>query len=199
MIKSANLRVVCKKAATTLIILLVYMFGLGIPLPFAQMTHQYHELIQNTEIGLVSAVSGAQLQHLSLFMVGLNPFMIAMLIVQILMLTRLFGFDTLSSKQMLGMQQLFTLLLALIQSATITFGFHITSSTFKSLAVILVLTAGSMFVVWLGNLNSQFGIGGTMTLIIFNLITMSIPMLADAIKNTAKLPHASFLFAIGRL
>lgn len=196
MVKSANLRVVRKRAVTTLFILFVYMFGLGIPLPFAQMTHQYHEMIKNTAIGMASAVSGAQLQRLSLFMVGLNPLMIAMLIVQMLMFTRLFGFDTLSSKQVIGMQQIFTLLLALVQSATITFGFHLAGSVLRSLAVVLILTAGSMFVVWLGNLNSQFGIGGTMTLIMFNLITMSIPMLNDAIKNTTKLPHAPYIFAL---
>lgn len=193
---SANLRVVRKKAATTIFILLVYMFGLGIPLPFAQMTRQYHEMVKNTAIGMVSVVSGAQLQCLSLFMVGLNPMMIAMLIVQMLMLMRLFAFDTLSGKQMTAVQQLFTLILALVQSAMITFGFHLAGGIGRSLAVIIILTAGSMFVVWLGNLNSQFGIGGTMTLIMFNLISMSMPMLNTAIKNTAKLPHAPLIFAL---
>lgn len=192
---SANLRVVRKKAATTLLILFIYMLGLGIPLPFAQVTSQYHQMIKNTSIGMASALSGAQIQRLSLFMVGLNPMMIAMLIVQMLMLTRLFGFDSLSGKQSIAVQQLLTLVLAVIQSATITLGFHLTGNTQKSIAVIIILTAGSMFVMWLGNLNSQFGIGGTMTLIMFNLITMSIPMLNQAIQNTAKLPHSSLIFA----
>lgn len=192
--KSANLRVVRKKALTTLFILGIYMLGLGIPLPFAQLTSQYQALVKNTSIGLASAVSGAQIQRLSLFMVGLNPMMIAMLIVQMLMMTRLLGFDSLSGKQSLVIQQFLTLVLAVIQSTTITLGFHLTGSTHKSIAVIIILTTGSMFVVWLGNLNAQFGIGGTMTLIMFNLVTMSLPMLNQAVKNTLKLPHASLIF-----
>jgi len=158
------------------------MLGCTIPVPLTSISSIYREVLANSSVGIMSFMSGSNLQRLSLFMVGLNPLMIAMMIVQLLMMLRLFYFDTLSTNQVMRFQQWLTLILAVIQSLAITLGLHITKTLLDSLAVTLILTAGSLFVVWLGNINMKFGIGGTITIILFNIISGSFPSLIRSVK-----------------
>nr|WP_225434959.1 accessory Sec system protein translocase subunit SecY2 [Limosilactobacillus reuteri] len=171
-----------KRVGITLLILIIYMLGCTIPVPLTSISSIYREVLANSSVGIMSFMSGSNLQRLSLFMVGLNPLMIAMMIVQLLMMLRLFYFDTLSTNQVMRFQQWLTLILAVIQSLAITLGLHITKTLLDSLAVTLILTAGSLFVVWLGNINMKFGIGGTITIILFNIISGSFPSLIRSVK-----------------
>lgn len=188
--KTSQLSNLYRRIQISLLILFIYQFGLIIPVPFAKITHQFAHAINNSSLSIMSILSGANFQHLSLFMIGLNPMMIAMLFMQVLMMTRLFGFDTLSMNQMNLVQQGLILLLAVIQSIGITLGFHLTDSTFQTVAVVTILTTGAMFVTWLGIMNMHFGIGGTVTLILFNIISGSVPVIRRAVKQIIKLPHA---------
>lgn len=177
--QSSNL---LKRVGVTLLILIIYMLGCTIPVPLTRISSIYREVLANSSVGIMSFMSGSNLQRLSLFMVGLNPLMIAMMIVQLLMMLRLFYFDTLSTNQVMRFQQWLTLILAVIQSLAVTLGLHITKTLLDSLAVTLMLTAGSLFVVWLGNINMKFGIGGTITIILFNIISGSFPSLIRSVK-----------------
>lgn len=177
--QSSNL---LKRVGMTLLILIIYMLGCTIPVPLTRISSIYREVLTNSSVGIMSFMSGSNLQRLSLFMVGLNPLMIAMMIVQLLMMLRLFYFDTLSTNQVMRFQQWLTLILAIIQSLAVTLGLHITKTLLDSLAVTLMLTAGSLFVVWLGNINMKFGIGGTITIILFNIISGSFPSLIRSVK-----------------
>lgn len=177
--QSSNL---LKRVGLTLLILIIYMLGCTIPVPLTRISSIYREVLANSSVGIMSFMSGSNLQRLSLFMVGLNPLMIAMMIVQLLMMLRLFYFDTLSTNQVMRFQQWLTLILAVIQSLAVTLGLHITKTLLDSLAVTLMLTAGSLFVVWLGNINIKFGIGGTITIILFNIISGSFPSLIRSVK-----------------
>lgn len=180
----------------TLFILLVYMLGSSIPLPFAQATRQYHQLLNDTPITIISFMSGANLMKLSLFMIGLNPLMIAMLIIQLFTMVKIWGFDTLSINQTMKIQQWVTLLLTLVQAVVMTITLHLARNKYEMLAIIIILTAGSSLVVWLGFMNMHFGIGGTITIILFNIITMSIPTVKNAIHSLMQLPYPS-LWLIG--
>lgn len=177
--QSSNL---LKRVGLTLLILIIYMLGCTIPVPLTRISSIYREVLANSSVGIMSFMSGSNLQRLSLFMVGLNPLMIAMMIVQLLMMLRFFYFDTLSTNQVMRFQQWLTLILAVIQSLAVTLGLHITKTLLDSLAVTLILTAGSLFVVWLGNINMKFGIGGTITIILFNIISGSFPSLIRSVK-----------------
>lgn len=189
----------------TLFILFIYMLGCSIPIPFAEITKHAHRLINNSPLTVASLMSGVNLQHISLFTVGLNPFMIAMLVIQILTMTRIFYFDTLSLSQMMAAQQVATLILTLIQSAGVTIGLHLTTGLWKTAVVTIILSAGSMFVVWLGLMNMEHGIGGTITIILFNIINLSLPNLIRSVKNLQKMPNGEmwivvlvvFSFALG--
>jgi preprotein translocase subunit SecY len=180
-----------RKAGFTLFILFIYMWGSFIPLPFARVTRQFAHLMKATSNSMLTFMSGSNFQQLSVFMIGLGPLMIAMLVLQLLMITHLFGFDTLSTGQMMIAQQWLTLLFAILQAIFITSGFHLTTTIFQTVAVVIILTAGAMFVTWLGVMNMKFGIGGTITIILFNIISGSIPMIRRAVHQIMLFPHAN--------
>ena len=185
-IEKTQVKNLINRVGMMLFILAVYILGCTVPVPLARVSATFRHVLAHTSVGIMSFMSGGNFQRLSLFMVGLNPLMIAMLIIQLLTMLRLFYFDTLSMNQLMKIQQWLTLGFAIIQSTAVTLGLKITTGTLDSLAVILMLTAGSMFVVWLGNMNMKFGIGGTITLILFNIISGSIPTLLRSIKMLAK-------------
>lgn len=200
--KNTELNNLYRKIGFTLFILFIYVWGSFIPLPFARVTKQFAHLMKATSNSMLTFMSGANFQQLSVFMIGLGPMMIAMLVLQLLMITRMFGFDTLSTSQTMVVQQWLTLLFATLQAVFITIGFHLTATIYQTISVVIILTAGAMFVTWLGLMNTKFGIGGTVTLILFNIISGSIPMVRRAVHQIMKFPHANlwmFLLILGSL
>ena len=163
-----------------------------IPLPFAKVTAMYRRLLLKSPISIVTFYTGSNLTQLSLFMVGLTPTMVGMLFMQVLSYNRIFGLGALSQRQMGYLQQIFTLIFAVIQSAALTFGFGLTKTVYQAIAVIIILTAGSMFVTWLGNLNGTYGIGGTIMLILVNILTGTLPNIRQSVNNLLDLPNGKF-------
>ncbi|MEY8441193.1 accessory Sec system protein translocase subunit SecY2 [Lactobacillaceae bacterium 24-114] len=191
-----GLKIFWKRVCWTIMILFIYMWGMQIPLPFAQITSSYRRLLLKSPISILTFYSGANLTQLSLFMVGLTPMMIGMLFVQVLSYYRMFGLGTFSQRQMNYFQQFIILVFAIIQSAALTFGFGLTKTTIQGLSVILILTAGSMFVTWLGMLNGRNGIGGTILLILVNILSGIFPMVRQAVENLLSLPNGKWLVTL---
>lgn len=178
-----------------MVILFIYMLGSNVPIPFARMTHMYVTMLNKTPVGMMSILSGANLSRLSLFSIGLSPFMTSMMVIQLMTMAHLFWIDTLSMNQVMMLQQWVTLVLAIVSAAAMTFMFHLTGNFYQALAVILVWTAGSMFVLWLGVMNMRFGIGGTMTLVLFNMILGSLQPLQRSLRLLTTLDHSAFILA----
>lgn len=174
MVEKSNLQGLIKRALMTLLIIFIYVAGLHIPLPFVEITSKYHDLVTNTPLSLMSIMSGASFARLSIFSIGLNPFMIAIFVLQILTLTKVFGFDALSTDQVQIVQQFIILILAIVQSTIFTFSMITTRDLVQDLIVILLLTAGSMLVFWLCIMNIKFGVGGTAPVILVNIVTSAI-------------------------
>lgn len=193
MVKKQQLSNLRWRIGYTLFILFIYILGNSIPVPFVRVTQTFHQMLNHSPISIVSFLGGANLARLSVFSVGLNPFMIAMMIVQLLTMMRLFGADTLSQHQMMIAQQWLSLVLAIVQSTALVYAFKLTANFWQSLAAILIFTAGSMFVLWMGLMNMQFGIGGTMTLILFNIISSSINPLVHSVKQMGRLDNGTWL------
>lgn len=196
MTQKTQVKNLIQRVGVMLFILAIYILGCTVPLPLARVSATFRHVLAHSPVGIMSFMSGGNLQRLSLFMVGLNPLMIAMLIIQLLTMLRLFYFDTLSMNQLMKIQQWLTLAFAIVQSTAVTFGLDITKGTLNSLAVILMLTTGSMLVVWLGNMNMKFGIGGTITLILYNILSGSFPNLWHSIKLLGKQPHGALLLLL---
>lgn len=155
-----QLKILYQRFLFTLVILFIYMLGSNIPIPFARMTHMYATMLDKTPVGMMSILGGANLSRLSIFSIGLSPFMTSMMVIQLMTMAHLFWVDTLSMNQVMMLQQWVTLILAIISATALTFMFHLTGNLYQALAVILVWTTGSMLVLWIGVMNMRFGIGG---------------------------------------
>lgn len=182
-----------RRLAWMTFILFVYILGSAIPIPIAKITKSYQHLIDTTPITIMSSMSGGNMNQLTLFTVGLTPMMIAMLVVQLLVMSGWLGLDTLSHRQINILQQWIILIFAIIQSSFITLAYKITRTPYEAIAVITMLTAGSMFIVWLGNMNQLVGVGGTVTLILVNILSATMPRLLMSVKYMWSLPNGHYI------
>lgn len=202
MTDKTHLKVLIRRLGVTFLIIFVYVLGSHIALPFAAVTEQYKNMLASTSISIMSMISGANFMRLSLFSIGLNPFMIAMLVIQLLMVSKLFAFDALSMQQVEMSQQLMIFVFTLLQATVFTFSLDLGREISQKLMIILVLTAGSLLVTWLCFMNIKFGIGGTSPIILLNILTTSTPTLLDSLKKMSKLNHFGWylgLLAVGSL
>lgn len=194
--EKVKIKQLLKRLFITALIIMIYVLGTHLPLPFAEVTKGYTDLIENTPISIMGMMSGADFLRLSVFSIGLNPMMIAMMVIQLLVMTKAFGFDALPTQQVEIIQQILVFGFAILQSTFFTLGLHLTKGIPEELIVILLLVTGSMLVNWMSVMNIRFGIGGTMPIILINILTGSMPSMTKAIQNLEKMPDFTFYLVI---
>ncbi|MBL3715484.1 accessory Sec system protein translocase subunit SecY2 [Lactococcus muris] len=163
------------KLLWSLVIVLVYMFGQQIPVPTVILnTEALAKIVDIQLLNNVASVTGAQLSSINLFSLGLSPWMTAMIIWRFI--TMMGYFKNATSKQLNRYRLFLTLGIALIQSFGLT-----AASSYNRLALdtaqestlrlftMLIMTAGSFVLIWLGNFNAQKGLGGMMLIILVNM------------------------------
>lgn len=180
-----------------LFIMFVYCLGNAIPLPFVEVTRHFTHIMNSSPLGLISLMGDSNFNQITLFSIGINPMMIAMIVMQVLTMSGFMGFDALSSKQQQFFQQLMTLILAVIQSAGVVWGLRLIphSRMDQTIMAILILTTGAMMVTWLGTMNMVKGIGGTVTLILINISVGMLPRLKRAIHIIYGMSHPYLMLA----
>jgi preprotein translocase subunit SecY len=158
----------------------------AIPVPGVDALKLEQFLGNNQFFGLINIFSGGGLSSLSIIMLGVGPFVTASIIMQLLTmvsdnLKKMYQEEgELGKKKFSQYSRILTIPLAIIQSFAflsilekqgVVFGL----SPFETLMNIVVITAGSMLLMWIGELISEFGIGNGVSLIIFGGIVSSIP------------------------
>lgn len=190
LIKSKNLWNVIKKVSFSLMIVFIYVMGTYIPLPFAEITKAYARAIHQTPFSILGVFTGANYARLSIFSVGINPLMFVMLIVQLLTMTRLFGFDALSQTQIQVFMQVLTLIFTVIQAMLLVFGLISQRNFFRDCAMIIILTAGSCLVVWLCFRNIKYGVGASAPVILTSILNGAIPNVIANVRMLMKFEYA---------
>ena len=191
----------------TLGLLAVYRLGGHIPTPGinADLLQQFFEQNRGTFLGFVDLFSGGQLRRLTIFALGIMPYITASIILQLLTVV----YEPLAKLQKegeLGRKKIteWTRYLTLILSALQSFGIAITlqRQTMSGgvpfvtnpgwgfvVMTVLTLTTGSVFIMWLGEQITERGIGNGMSLLIFAGIVVGLPRgiadLIDKAKNQA--------------
>lgn len=167
--------------------LVVFRALATIPIPGVDVFKLEQFLNNNQFIGLLNIFSGGGLSTLSVVMLGVGPYITASIIMQLLTMM----FPTLKAMYQedgeIGRRKFtqYTRLAALPLAALQAFGFllllekqgilgHLT--TFDLVRNIGVVTAGSIFLMWIGELISEFGIGNGVSLIIFAGIVAQLPL-----------------------
>lgn len=181
----------------TLFVFIIFRIGSFVPVPgvntdvFSSMSNSGAENL----FGLLNTFSGGALKNFSIFALGIMPYITASIIVQLLSMDVIPKFAEWAKqgehgkKKMAQVTRYGTVVLALIQAFATSIGFNrmyniemVPNATFADYLVIaIVLTAGTSFLMWLGEQITEKGIGNGISLIIFAGIVAAIPGHIEAI------------------
>jgi preprotein translocase subunit SecY len=188
-----------KRILFTLFILFVYRVGSFIPVPNINkdvLTMADQE--GSNLFGLLNTFSGGALFNFSIFALGITPYITASIIVQLLSMDVIPKFSEWQKEGENGKRKLAqitrygTIILGLIQAFATAIGFNrmynfdmvIDPSVATYLMIAIVLTAGTAFLMWLGEQINEKGIGNGISILIFAAIVASIPKHARDIYTT---------------
>src|SRR5271167_2165532 len=183
-----------KRILFTLAMLAVYRLGGHIPTPGVDTNQlqKFFEQNQGTLFGFIDLFSGGMLRRLTIFALGIMPYITASIILQLLTvvvptLEKLQKEGELGRRKITQWTRYLTVILALIQSFGISVslmksegGFVLNPGAGFVLMTMLSLTTGTAFIMWLGEQITERGIGNGMSLLIFAGIVVGIP---NAINN----------------
>lgn len=189
--KAWKVKEIRNKIFFTLMMLVVYRIGSNIPVPGIDRT--YLSQMFSGETGLLDLFdlfSGGSFSNFTIFALSITPYVTASIIVQLLTIALPY-FERLSKegnegrKKMATITRYMTVVLGLIQAIGLTVGLFrnaiINQSAFVMITIIMVLTAGTVFLMWLGEQINEYGIGNGISLIIFAGIVDRFPTF---IRNT---------------
>src|SRR5580693_6488707 len=180
-----------KRVLFTLGMLAVYRLGAHIPTPGinADLLQQFFNQNSGSALGLVDLFSGGNARKLTVFALGIMPYITASIIFQLLTviyepLAKLQKEGELGRRKITQWTRYVTVLLAVVQAFFI--GVTLTNtSTGQSMVTmpkaeflplcVITLTAGTAFIMWLGEQITERGIGNGMSLLIFTGIVVGLP------------------------
>ena len=187
----------------TLGLLAVYRLGGHIPTPGVDTNQlqKFFEQNQGSIFGFVDLFSGGMLRRLTIFALGIMPYITASIILQLLTvvvptLEKLQKEGELGRRKITQWTRYLTVILAVIQSFGIAAalqgsggGLVLNPGIGFILMTILSLTTGTAFIMWLGEQITERGIGNGMSLIIFTGIVVGLPNAIKEIYNNVVLTH----------
>ena len=182
-----------KRIIYTLALLIVYRIGVHVPTPGIDTVAlaSFFARVKGTLLGLFDMFSGGALERLSVFALGIMPYISASIILQLLTVTiphleRLSKEGEQRRKKITQYTRYGTILLSVIQGFGISIGLEKMMSPGGAAVVIdpgwgfrlmtvMTLTAGTAFIMWLGEQITERGIGNGISLIIFAGIVARMP------------------------
>lgn len=179
-----------KRILFTLFILLVYRVGSFIPVPNIDKSVLEGANQQGNELfGLLNTFSGGALFHFSIFALGIMPYITASIIVQLLSMDVIPKLAEWAKEGEIGkrksaqLTRYLTIVLGLIQAFATSIGFNriysakmvIDPSPATYILIAIVLTAGTAFLMWLGEQINEKGIGNGISILMFAAIVSRIP------------------------
>ncbi len=184
-----------KRVLFTLAMLAIYRLGGHIPTPGidANRLQQFFQQNAGTLFGFIDLFSGGMFRRLTIFALGIMPYITASIILQLLTvvvptLEKLQKEGELGRRKITQWTRYLTVILALMQSFGIALtlmksegGFVLNPGVGFMLMTILSLTTGTAFIMWLGEQITERGIGNGMSLLIFTGIVVGLPRAIDNI------------------
>jgi len=193
-----------KRVLFTLGLLAVYRVGAYIPTPGIDTTRFQEFFTRNAAggfLGYFDLFSGGMLRRMTIFALGITPYITASIILQLLTVV-VPTLDKLQKEGELGRRKItqwtryLTVILALIQSASIALtlknieGNFVLNPGFGFVVLtMLTFTTGTAFIMWLGEQITDRGIGNGMSLIIFVGIVVGLPGAIRNIYNNTFVTH----------
>ena len=211
-----------RKIGFTLLMIALFRLGSFIPSPFVDFSHVQTCLANQSDTAglyqLVNLFSGGALLQLSVFALGIMPYITASIIVQLLRVV-IPHFDTLYKEGQAGQSKLtqytryLTIALGILQSTTLItvarsgalFGSNpsvpecselITDDSWYAIVLMVItMTAGTGIIMWMGELVTERGVGNGMSILIFTSITARFPTYFQTIL-TGKNPNYGLFIGV---
>ena len=168
--------------------LILAVFAVGANIPVAGVSKEALAQVfegQNSGLfDLYNLFTGGSFQNFTLFALGVTPYITASIIVQLLTIAfpyfeKLAAEGETGRKKMAAITRYMTVVLALVQATGMAAGLFRTALIDKSFltiaSIVLVLTAGTTALMWLGEQINEYGVGNGMSLLIFAGIVMRLP------------------------
>ena len=182
-----------KKILFTLLVLLLFRIGSVIPVPFinpAQLEAYFNAALSGTILNMVNAFSGQGLSTAKILALGIQPYINASIIVQLLTIAipvlerwakdegeegkkkinRLTRYTTVGLGLLMGWAYYMMLV-----NQNATYNLLTEEGFLPGLVIVLTFTAGSAIVMWLGEQINEYGIGNGISMILFANIISGIP------------------------
>jgi preprotein translocase subunit SecY len=183
-----------KKILFTLLMLIVFRLGAFIPVPGVDA-----DILKTQDdmsvFGVLNVFGGGALLNFSIFAMGIMPYITASIIIQLLQMDVVPKFTEWSKQGEVGRRKLaqftryFTIVLGFIQALGMSYGFNnmyggllIANNGIGSyLLIAVVLTAGTAFLMWLGEQITAKGVGNGISIIIFAGIVAGLPTIVNQV------------------
>ena len=202
------------KVLFTLLIIALYQVGANVPVPgvsWSKLASLESQAGSSGVLGFLNLFSGGALVRLAVFGLGIMPYITSSIIIQLLatVIPKLEEWrdqGAVGQKKITQTTRYLTIALALMQSTGLIYAFHGHDSALLGTTIdlipkfniwlgifmVLILTAGTAFVMWLAELITQRGIGQGMSILIFANVVASIPSGGKAIYEEG----GSFKFSV---
>lgn len=176
-----------RKVVFTLGILFVFRLGAGIVIPYIDTSAITSAATSSGIFGIMNMLGGGTLEKFSLFSLGVSPYITSSIIIELLSmdvvpaLTQWNKEGNTGKKKKDKVTRMLTLALAIIQGGSLTYAFDkgysilASSSIWTYVYVVIVMAAGSMFTMWLGDQITIKGVGNGTSLLIFTGIVANLP------------------------
>ncbi len=198
-----------RKILFTFLVLIVFRIFAHIPVAGVDLTQLKALFSQNQFLGLLDIFSGGTLANFSVMALGLNPYINASIIMQLATLV----FPKIEAMQKEGeagrqkinqYTRMLTVPLAAIQSLGMfallkSQGIVSLQNPVQIISFILTMTAGTMFLVWLGELITEKGVGNGISVLIFAGIVSRIPVSLGQTISTSSSQNLFSIIAFGAM
>lgn len=175
-----------RKMVFTLLMLVVYRIGASIPVPYIdrEVIRQQIENAQGSVLQFLDLMGGGTFSNFSIFATNIYPYITASIVIQLLTV----AFPSLGElakegesgrRKINSYTRYLSVGLAAIQAFGFTFGVFRKAMTatnpFQDIIVLISLVAGSSFLIWLGDIITERGVGNGISLLIFTGIIAKLP------------------------
>lgn len=204
------------KILFTLAMLFIYRLGAAIPAPGVNVDAISAGILDNSILNMMNLLGGGAMQQMSIFSMGVGPYITASIVIQLLSMDVIPALSEMAKSGQQGRQKMdkitryLAVILSFVQAFSLVYTFDNQASPilqdggFASyLYIATIFTAGTMFLLWIGDRITAKGVGNGVSIIIFAGIVSSIPfqfvqvynILVDSSSNTAMI-NGLIMFAV---
>ena len=171
----------------TLAMLLIYRIGSAIPVPGVDAQALADQIRDNSILSIMNLLGGGALERMSVFAMGVSPYITSSIIIQLLSMDVIPSLTEWAKSGQTGRQKIekvtryLGVVLCMVQAYSLVYGFDkqygvLIDSKFSTyIYTATIMTAGTMFLIWIGDRISMKGIGNGLSIIIFSGIVSNMP------------------------